>query len=119
VFYFPNLPRASQNRRQAFKSPPVEASDISYFDFRHFRIIIASMETIIFKAPVGTKARLKSINANISELLREETEKIIARKRDLSAYEKAKHLCGIFKGAPRNLSTSKDYLKQYAKKGHR
>ncbi len=77
------------------------------------------METIIFKAPVGTKARLKSINANISELLREETEKIIARKRDLSAYEKAKHLCGIFKGAPRNLSTSKDYLKQYAKKGHR
>ncbi len=76
------------------------------------------METIIFKAPVGTKARLKSINANISELLREETEKIIARKRDLSAYEKAKHLCGIFSG-PGNLSTSKDYLKQYAKKNNR
>jgi hypothetical protein len=77
------------------------------------------METIIFKAPVGTKARLKSINANISELLREETGKIIARNRNRSAYEKTKHLCGIFKGAPRDLSTSKDYLKQYAKKNNR
>jgi hypothetical protein len=77
------------------------------------------METIIFKVPVGTKARLKSINPNISELLREETGKILARKRSRSAYEKAKHLCGIFKGAPRNLSTSKDYLKQYAQKNHR
>jgi len=76
------------------------------------------METIIFKAPVGTKARLKSINANISELLREETGKIIARKRNGSAYEKAKHLCGIFSG-PGNLSTSKEYLKQYAKKNNR
>jgi hypothetical protein len=113
------LPRVPQNRRQVFKSQPVQISERSYVDFCHFRIIIASMETIIFKAPVGTKAQLKSINANISELLREETEKIIARKRDLSAHEKAKHLCGIFKGAPRDLSTSKDYLKQYAKKGHR
>jgi hypothetical protein len=76
------------------------------------------METIIFKAPVGTKARLKSINANISELLREETGKIIARNRGRSAYEKARHLCGIFSG-PGNLSTSKDYLKQYAKKNNR
>ncbi len=77
------------------------------------------METIIFKVPIGTKAQLKSINPNISELLREETGKIIARQRNRSAYEKAKYLCGIFKGAPRNLSTSKDYLKQYAQKNHR
>jgi hypothetical protein len=106
-------------RRAMLGAPNHIATEDSYVDFCRFRIIIAFMETIIFKAPVGTKARLKSINANISELLREETEKIIARQRNLSAYEKAKHLCGIFKGAPRNLSTSKDYLKQYAKKNNR
>ncbi len=76
------------------------------------------METVIFKAPDGTKARLKSIHPNVSELLREETEKIINGKRRLSAHDKAKHLCGIFSG-PGDLSTSKDYLKQYAKKDNR
>ena len=73
------------------------------------------METIIFRAPDGTKARLKSINANVSELLREETKKLIDGKRRPSAYDKAKHLCGIFSG-PGDLATSKDYLKQYANK---
>jgi hypothetical protein len=77
------------------------------------------METIIFRAPDGTKARLKTIHSNISELLREETEKLISGKRRPSAYDKARHLCGIFKGAPRDLATSKDYLKQYAKKDNR
>ena len=77
------------------------------------------METIIFKAPDGTKARLKSIHPNVSELLREETKKIINGKRPRSAYDKARHLCGIFKDAPRDLATSKDYLKHYAKKDNR
>ena len=61
------------------------------------------METIVLKAPAGTKARLKRIQ----------------QKQGGSAYDKVKHLCGIFKGASRNLSTSKDYLKQYAPKKHR
>jgi hypothetical protein len=78
----------------------------------------AGMETIIFKAPDGTKARLKDIHPNVSELLREETKRIIGGKRPRSAYEKARHLCGIFSG-PGNLATSKDYLKQYAKKDNR
>ena len=74
------------------------------------------METIIFKARPGTREKLRSINPNVSALLRQGVEEIIQRKRANSALEKAKHLCGRFKGAPDNLATTKDYLKQYAKK---
>jgi hypothetical protein len=71
------------------------------------------METIIFKARPGTRERLRGINPNVSALLRQGVEEMIKGKRAGSALEKAKHLCGIFSG-PGNLSTSKDYLKQYA-----
>lgn len=74
------------------------------------------METIIFKAPSGTRAKLQRINPNVSALLRQGVEEIIKGRRPGSALEKVRHLCGIFKGAPRDLATSKDYLKMYAKK---
>ena len=74
------------------------------------------METIIFKARPGTRAKLRQINPNVSALFRQGVEDMIQGKRAGSALEKAKHLCGIFKGAPRGLATSKDYLGQYAKK---
>ncbi len=74
------------------------------------------METIVFKAPNGTRSRLRSISPNISALLRQSVEELIQRKGANSALDKASDLCGIFKGAPRDLATSKDYLKQYAKK---
>lgn len=73
------------------------------------------METIIFKARPGTRAKLRAINPNVSALLRQSVDDLIQRKGGRSAYDKAKHLCGIFSG-PGNLSTSKDYLKQYARK---
>ncbi len=73
------------------------------------------METIIFKARPGTRERLRGINPNVSAVLRQGVEEMIKRKSAGSALEKAKHLCGIFSG-PGNLSTSKDYLKQYARK---
>jgi hypothetical protein len=72
------------------------------------------METIIFKARPGTREKLRGINPNVSALLRQGVEEMIKRNGCGSAHEKAKHLCGMFKGAPRNLSTSRDYLKQYA-----
>ncbi len=74
------------------------------------------VETIIFKAPPGTREKLRGINRNVSALLRQGAEDIINRRQDNSAHGKARHLCGIFKGAPRDLATSKDYLKQYGKK---
>jgi hypothetical protein len=74
------------------------------------------METIIFKARPGTREKLQSINPNISALLRQGVEKMIQGRHAGSALEKAKHLCGIFKGAPRDLATARDYLKQYAQK---
>jgi hypothetical protein len=73
------------------------------------------METIIFKARPGTRAKLQSINSNISALLRQGVEQMIQGRPAGSALAKAGHLCGIFSG-PGNLSTSKDYLKQYAQK---
>jgi len=74
------------------------------------------METIIFKARTGTRAKLRSLNPNVSALLRQGVEEMISGRRAGSALDKAKHLCGMFKGAPRDLATSRDYLKQYAKK---
>jgi hypothetical protein len=70
------------------------------------------METIIFKAPVGTKEKLRELNPNISDLLRQAAENLISgRKR--SAHERAKHL--IFSGGGK-MSRGKEYLKIYAKK---
>jgi hypothetical protein len=77
------------------------------------------METIIFKAPAGTKKKLEELaartNSTISELLRTETAKLVARRASSSAYEKSSHLCGVVKDLPADASTSRDYLKQYAK----
>ena len=74
------------------------------------------METIIFKARPGTREKLRAINPNVSALLRQSVEEMIQRKQGGSALEKSKHLCGVFKGAPRDLSTSRDYLRQYGAK---
>jgi hypothetical protein len=76
------------------------------------------METIMFKAPNGTKAKLKRINPNLSALMREAAEKLIKHAGQGSAFEKAEHLCGVFEGGPANASTSKDFLRQYAPKSH-
>lgn len=73
------------------------------------------METIMFKAPAGTKARLRAINPNVSALLREQTEKLLSGRSEFrSAHDKARHLCGVIKGGPSDVSTGKEYLKQYA-----
>lgn len=76
------------------------------------------METIIFKVPDGTKSRLKQIDPNLSELLRRQIETLLSQNGTGSALEKAAALRGVFKGGPRNLSSGKDYLRQYAKKSH-
>jgi hypothetical protein len=77
------------------------------------------METIIFKVPDGTKEKLKRINPNLSELLREQVEGLIGGRSRGSALAKARHLCGIFTGGRRDLSTTRDYLKRYVEKNHR
>ncbi len=70
------------------------------------------METIIFKAPVGTKEKLRALNPNISDLLRRAAEDLISRRKR-SAHDRAKHL--IFHGNGR-AARGKEYLKIYAKK---
>ncbi len=74
------------------------------------------METIVFKAPVGTKARLRRLNSNISALMREQAERLVRRGHRGSAFEKAEDLCGSANMSVK-ASTSKAYLRQYAKKG--
>ena len=73
------------------------------------------METIIFKVPDGTKAKLKSIHQNISAVLREQTEILISKRASGNAHAKARHL--ICDG-PGTLSTGRDYLKQYDPQAH-
>ncbi len=78
------------------------------------------METITFKAPAGTRARLKKLG-EISTLMRQQTERLLDGEAAgfVSAHDKCKHL--IIKGGSgiRNAATSKDYLKQYAPKKNR
>jgi hypothetical protein len=77
------------------------------------------METIIFKVPAGTRAKLRRIHPNISALLREQIENLTASARPGSAHEKAGDLCGSLRGGPKNASTSAEYLQQYAPKSAR
>ena len=78
------------------------------------------METIIFKAPEGTRARLKQIRPNVSAFLREITEQaLLGHPRAVSAHDKARHLILPGGSGVKHLATRKDYLKQYGKKKHR
>lgn len=70
----------------------------------------------MFKAPEGTKERLRRINPNVSALLREQVECLLRGDRAESALKKVGDLAGSCSG-PREASTSRDYLKQYASKG--
>jgi hypothetical protein len=49
-------------------------------------------------------------------LLRETVDKLLQSGGKGSAFEKSQNLCGVFKGTVRNASTSRDYLRQYARK---
>ena len=71
----------------------------------------------MFKAPDGTKAKLKKINPNVSALIREAVDRLVQSGARGSAFEKSENLCGVFKRGARDASTSRDYLKQYARKG--
>jgi hypothetical protein len=84
-----------------------------YLTARRFCNTVVQMETIIFKAPSGTKEKLRALNPNLSDLLRQATENLVGGRGKGSAHERAKHL--IFSGGG-NLSRGKEYLKIYAKK---
>jgi hypothetical protein len=79
-------------------------------------VFIHSVETIMFKARPGTKAKLKRLG-KMSDLLRAQVDKLLAGKSDDSAHVKARSLCGVLTG-PSNASRSRDFLKQYAPKGN-
>lgn len=73
------------------------------------------METIVFKVANGTKARLRRINANLSELMRSQAQQLIEQGHRGNAFQKAEHLCGSVEMS-RTASTSKEYRRQYARK---
>lgn len=78
------------------------------------------METITFKAPAGTRARLKKLRPNISALLRELTEQALQRNPGaVSAHDKARHLILPGGSGVKHLATRNDCLEQYARKKHR
>ena len=76
------------------------------------------MEIINVKVPNGTKGKLRRVNPNISALIREQIERLLEPKAPgrQSMYDRTSHLCGIIKGGPRDMASSKEYLKQYGKK---
>ena len=71
-------------------------------------------ELITVKVPDGTKAKLKAINANVSELMRQQVERMLKKQSSGSAFDKAGELIGSVR-MPKGAATSDDYLKQYAK----
>jgi hypothetical protein len=76
------------------------------------------MEIINVKVPNGTKGKLRQVNPNISALIREQIERLLERDASShqSVYDRTAHLCGIIKGGPRDMASSKEYGKQYGKK---
>jgi hypothetical protein len=76
------------------------------------------VEIINVKVPNGTKGKLRQVNPNISALIREQIERLLERNANSSqsVYDRTAHLCGIIKGGPRDMASSRDYLKQYGKK---
>jgi len=76
------------------------------------------MEIINVKVPNGTKGKLRRVNPNLSALIREQIERLLEHKAggDQSMYDRTAHLCGIVKGGPGDMASSKEYLKQYGKK---
>jgi hypothetical protein len=78
----------------------------------------ATVEIINVKVPNGTKGKLRQVNPNVSALIREQIERLLERNSSSkqSMYDRTAHLCGSIKGGPRDMATSKEYLKQYGKK---
>jgi len=76
------------------------------------------MEIINVKVPNGTKGKLRQVNRNVSALIREQIERLVERAGSghPSMFDRTAHLCGIIKGGPRDMASSKEYLKQYGKK---
>ena len=76
------------------------------------------VEIINVKVPNGTKGKLRRVNPNISALIREQIELLLERNANSSqsVYDRTAHLCGIIKGGPRDMASSREYLKQYGKK---
>ncbi len=73
------------------------------------------------KVPDGTKDKLRQVNPNISALIREQIERLLARtgSSSESMYDRTAHLCGNIHGGPPDMASSKEYLKQYGKRrGH-
>ena len=76
------------------------------------------MEIINVKVPNGTKGKLRQVNPNISALIREQIERLLecTANSNQTVYDRTAHLCGIIKGGPGDMGSSKEYLKQYGKK---
>ncbi len=76
------------------------------------------MEIINVKVPDGTKHKLRQVNPNISALIREQIERLLEPEAggQKSMYDRTAHLCGIIKGGPPDMASSKEYLQRYAKK---
>lgn len=75
------------------------------------------MEIINVKVPKGTKGKLRHINKNVSALVREQIARLLERNATSngSMYDRTAHLCGIIKGGPSDMASSKEYLNQYGK----
>jgi len=74
------------------------------------------VEIIRFKVPEGTKAKLRQLSPNVSELLREQIQRLFQDRAKGSVHERAGRLCGVIKGGRRDVATSNEYLKQYGQK---
>lgn len=77
------------------------------------------METITFQVEPGTRERLRKINRNLSALLRQSVQQLLARENPDSAYHRVAHLSGALKSSRRDLATTNEYKKIYGRKKHR
>ena len=69
------------------------------------------VEIIMFKVPEGTKAKLRQLSSNVSELLREQIQRLFQDRAKGSVHERSGRL--VIKDGRRDMATPNEYLKQY------
>lgn len=77
------------------------------------------MQTVSVKLPDDVLGQLDELSRKTGEersaLIRESVGLLIARKQSGSAHDKLAHLCGVFKGGPKDASVSEAYKERFGR----
>lgn len=77
------------------------------------------MQTISVKLPDDVVGQLDELARQTGEgrsaLIRQSVGALVAQRQSGSAHRKLAHLCGVFKGGPKDASVSEDYKERFGR----